>query len=136
MDAHISTETILSHSRRALAVDLYNYEEDLMCEMALAWRRTYGKLKLHKRSRSKEVQSSSRRKDLCGSQGKAWKLARPFHVPYRILQVLKFISLTNLKETPYLWPWIVYEDAIQNKIIQPGLATRRSTNGKLKYLLN
>ena len=56
------------------------------------------------------------------------------HIGY--CKLLKFISLTNLKETPYLWPWIVYEDAIQNKIIQPGLATRRSANGKLKYLLN
>ncbi len=37
-DARIPTETVLSHSRSPYAVDLDDYKEDLMCEMALAWK--------------------------------------------------------------------------------------------------
>ncbi len=37
-DARILTETVLSHSCSPYAVDLDDYKEDLMCEMALAWK--------------------------------------------------------------------------------------------------
>ena len=76
------------------------------------------------------------------AQGKAWKYWQdPFmaYIGYWKLlpRMSKFVWLTNPKESrPYLWPWIVYEGVIRNKVIQPGLAARRSANGKLNNLLN
>ncbi len=70
-------------------------------------------------------------------KGKAWKLARPFHGPYRILSLTSNNAEVVLVDRPTrsLFPWTVSDFVTQNwKMMCPGLdlGKGRETAGSVK----
>ena len=97
-DVRIPTETVLSHSRSPYAVDLDDYKEDLVCDMAPAWKLASENIKKAQTTQKKMYDRKAKESDLrvgervmvlmpSETQGKDWKLARPFYGPYRVLKV-------------------------------------------------
>lgn len=97
-DARIATETVLSLVRSLYAMDLDDYKEDLLCNMSLAWKLASDNIEKAQTTKKKAYNRKMKEVDLhdgervmvlmlSESQGKEWKLARPFQGPYRVLKV-------------------------------------------------
>ena len=104
-------ETVLSHSRSPYAVDLDDYKEDLVCVMALAWKLASENIKKAQTTQKKMYDRKAKESDLrvgervmllmpSETQGKDWKLARPFYGPYRVLKVTPTNVEVHLVDQP------------------------------------
>ena len=97
-DPRLPTETMLSKPASPYQVDVEDYRTELMTHMSQAW--TLAKEKIERAQKSQKIQYDHHMRDpklQIGDrvmvyqpsevQGKAWKLARPYHGPYRVLSL-------------------------------------------------
>jgi hypothetical protein len=95
-DPRIPTETVLSKPVSPYLVDLEDYRTELMTKLSCAW--SAAEQKIGKAQQKQKIQYDKKAKEPKLSigtrvmvhmpsevQGKAWKLARPFHGPYRVV---------------------------------------------------
>ena len=110
-DARIPTETVLSHKRSPYAVDIDDYKEDLVSNLSEAWKLAKENIEQAQTAQKKAYDRKAREVDLrvgervmvlmpSESQGKEWKLARPFYGPYRVLQVTPTNAEVRLVDQP------------------------------------
>ena len=110
-DARIPTETVLSHVRTPYVVDLEDYKQDLMADMSLAWKLASENIAKAQIAQKRAYDRHAKEVDLrvgervmvlmpSKSQGKNWKLASPFHGPYRVLQVTPTNAEVRLVDQP------------------------------------
>jgi len=92
-NARIPTETALSHVHSPYAVDLDDYKEDLVCDLSLAWKLASENIENAQTAQKVAYDRETKEVDLrvgervmvrmpSQSQGKNWKLIRPFYGPY------------------------------------------------------
>lgn len=98
-DARIPTDSVLTHVRSPYAVDVDDYKEDLLSGLSLAWELAQANIQKAQASQKRnydrkcteEVNLKAGDRVMiympAESQGKNWKLSRPFHGPYRVLKV-------------------------------------------------
>ena len=97
-DARVPTSTVLTHVRSPYAVDVSDYREEVLANLSTAWQLARDSLKLSQTAQKRQYDRSSRKVSIrpgdrvmvhmpAESQGKNWKLSRPFHGPYRVLKV-------------------------------------------------
>ena len=110
-DARTPTETALSHVRSPYVVDLDEYKEGLLESLTLAWKLASENVEKSQVAQKKAYDRKTKEVDLRAgervmvrmpseSQGKDWKLARPFHGPYRVLQVTPTNTEVRLVDQP------------------------------------
>ena len=110
-DPRLPTETILSKPVSPYLVDLEDYRSELMTKLSCAW--SIAKQKIEKAQQTQMVQYDKKSKEpklSVGSrvmvhmpgevQGKAWKLARPFHGPYRVIALTPNNAEVSLIDKP------------------------------------
>ena len=97
-DPLIPTETLLSFNRSLYAIDVDDYKIDLCSSLSVAWKLARANTEKAQASQKSCYDRSSKAIGLKPSdrvmtfmpaeqQGKTWKLSRPFHSPYRVLNV-------------------------------------------------
>ena len=150
-DARIPTETVLSHSRSPYAVDLDDYKEDLVCDMALAWKLASENIKKAQTTQKKMYDRKAKESDLrvgervtvlmpSETQGKDWKLVRPFYGPCRILKVTPTNVEVRLVDQPKGDSIFVALDRVRRCYAEQGDATwtghKRKRRRKSKKLIH
>ena len=92
-DPRIPTKTVLTSKRSPYAVDMDDYKADLCSDLSAAWKLAKANIKeaqlaqksyYDKFSKSVNIKAGDRVMPT-ERQGKTWKLARPFHGPYRVI---------------------------------------------------
>lgn len=97
-DPRIPTETVLTFNRSPYAIDVDDYKADLCSSLSAAWKLAKANIKKAQVSQKSYYDRSSKAVNLkpgdrvmvfmpAERQGKTWKLSRPFHGPYRVLNV-------------------------------------------------
>ena len=105
------TETVLSHHRNPYLVDLDEYKEDLLNNMATAWKLASENTKRAQVCQKKSYDKKSQEVDLkvgeqimvfmpSDCQGKERKLTRPFHGPYHVVAVTSNTAKVRLVDRP------------------------------------
>ena len=130
-DARLPTEAALSHPRTCYQVDLEDYKADLVANLSDAWGLAQDNVqRAQKRQKYQHDRRATSHKYQIGervfvyqpsaAQGKARKFARPFHGPYRILELTPtnasvrpvdkpgeapiFVSLDRVRRCPHEIP--------------------------------
>ena len=110
-DARIPTEAVLSQPQTAYQVDMDDYKSELIANMSDAWElackniesaQSKQKIKYDKHSRTCPLKIGDRvMVHMPGEvKGKSWKLARPFHGPYRVLSLTPTNAEVRLVDCP------------------------------------
>lgn len=110
-DPRVPTETALSQPRTAYMVDLDDYKTEFVCNLSDAWKiaqenikvaQTRQKSQYDKKSKESTYKVGDRVMTYMPSevQGKSWKLARPFHGPYRIISLTPTNAEIRLVDKP------------------------------------
>ncbi len=92
-DARVPTESVITHVRSPYAVDTVDYKENLLFDLSTAWKLAKENIEKAQCSQKKQYDRNAKEASVkvgdrvmpSESQGKDWKLARPFHGPYRVL---------------------------------------------------
>ena len=106
-DPRITTETLLTQSRSQYAADADDYKIDLCSSFSVAWRLARENIEKAQVAQKNYYDQSAKPVHVepgdcvmvympTEHQGKAWKLARPFHGPYCVLRVMD----TNVEVSP------------------------------------
>ena len=110
-DARIPTETALSYVRSPYAIDVEDYKEELLAGLSLAWKLASDHIKQAQVVQKTYYDRSAKEVNLkvgdrvmvfmpAEAQGKAWKLSRPFHGPYRVLKTTPTNAEVRLVDRP------------------------------------
>ena len=110
-DSRVPTETVILFTHSPYAVDMSDYKTDLCSSLAAAWKLAKGNIhkaqmlqKTYHDRKAKEpsVRPGDRVMVYLPSevQGKTWKLARPFHGPYRAEAVTDTNTKVRLVDDP------------------------------------
>ena len=146
-DARIPTETVLSHMRSPYAIDVADYKEELLSSMSLAWDLASTHIAKAQASQKIKYDRSAKEPDLkvgdrvmvfmpSESQGKTWKLSRPFHGPYRVLKATPTNAEVRLVNRPTDDPIFVALDRVrlcypeQGNVVWTGHKKRRKRASK------
>ena len=97
-DPRIPTSTVLSQERSVYEVDIDDYKRELTLGLSQAWKLAHNNIQRAQGQQKKQYDRKSRPANLgvgervmvympAEAQGKNWKLARPFHGPYRIISM-------------------------------------------------
>ena len=97
-DPRIPTATILTQERRPYAVDIDDYKSDLCTGLSVAWSLAKENIKRAQIAQKRYYDQTAKPSSVkpgdrvmifmpAERQGKTWKLARPFHGPYRVVHV-------------------------------------------------
>ncbi len=110
-DPRIPTETVVSYVRSPYVVDLDEYKEEFLNHMSHAWKLALENIQKAQVTQKKSYDKKAREVDLkvgervmvlmpSETQGKNWKLARPFHGPYRVIKVTPSNAEVRLIDEP------------------------------------
>ena len=97
-DAHLPTEAALSPPPQRYPLDATDYRTEFTTHMSDAWELAQGNIKKAQKHQKKYYDQQSRTIDFSpgdrvfvympsARSGPAWKLSRPFHGPYRVVNV-------------------------------------------------
>ena len=110
-DARVPTQSVITHVRSSYAVDTGDYKEDLLSNLSTAWKLAKENLQKSQWSQKKQYDRTAKKASVrigdrvmvhmpAESQGKDWKLCRPFHGPYRVLSVTPTNVEVRLVDAP------------------------------------
>ena len=95
-DPRIPTSTVLSQQKSVYEVDIDDYKREAVLNLSQAWKLAQGNIKRAQEQQKKKYDRNAKDVNLnigdrvmvympSEMQGKNWKLARPFHGPYRVI---------------------------------------------------
>ncbi len=110
-DPRIPTETVVSYVCSPYVVDLDEYKEEFLNHMSHAWKLALENIQKAQVTQKKSYDKKAREVDLkvgervmvlmpSETQEKNWKLARPFHSPYRVIEVTPSNAEVRLIDEP------------------------------------
>ena len=110
-DARLPTETVLSHVRNPYMVDIDDYKVDLLANLSLAWRLAAENIQAAQNRQKKYYDRSANEINLkvgdrvmvympSELRGEEHKLRRPFHGPYRVLNITETNAEVRLVDSP------------------------------------
>ena len=110
-DPRIPTETVLSQPQTPYQIDMDDYKSEMIANMSDAWKLSRENIKMAQLKQRTGYDKHSREVKLkVGDRvlvympgevrGKAWKLARPFHGPYRVLALMPTNAEVRLVDCP------------------------------------
>ena len=123
-DARLPTEAALAKPRTCYQVDIDDFKTDLVCNLSDAWKLARQNIGQSQKKQKTQYDRKTRlRKHCVGDrvfvhmpgevQGKAWKFSRPFHGPYRILELTPTNASVRLVDRPQDQPIFVSLDRIR-----------------------
>ena len=123
-DPRIPTETVLSFNRSPYAVDIEDYKVELCSSLSSAWKLAQGNIKRAQTTQKRCYDQSAKKVSIkpgdrvmvhmpAEVQGKTWKLARPFHGPYRVLTVTDTNAEVRLVDQPASEPIFVHLNRVR-----------------------
>ena len=115
-DARLPTEAALTKPRTCYQVDTDDFKTDLVCNLSDAWSLAQQNIsQAQKKQKTQYDRKAKSRKYCVGDRvfGKAWKFARPFHGPYRILELTPANASVRLVDRPQDQPIFVSLDRIR-----------------------
>lgn len=123
-DPRIPTETILTYERSPYAVDVEDYKTDLCSGLSSAWSLARENLEKAQVAQKKYYDQSAMPTNVKPGdrvmvympgerRGKTWKLARPFHGPYRVVAVTDTNVEVRLVNRPLDQPIFVHLDRVR-----------------------
>ena len=123
-DARLPTEAALTQPRTCYQVDIDDFKTDLVCNLSEAWELARQNISQSQKKQKQHYDKGARLKDyhvgdtvfvhMPGDvQGKAWKFARPFHGPYRILELTPTNASVCLVDKPQDAPIFVSLDRVR-----------------------
>ena len=110
--ARIPTDSVLYHVQSPYAIDVEDYKEELLSVLTLAWKLARANIQTfqgtQKRNYDRKCTKDANLKAgdrvmvfmPAESQGKNWKLSRPYHGPYHVLQVIPTNAEVQLIDHP------------------------------------
>ena len=123
-DGRLPTEAALTQPRTCYQVDIDDFKTDLVCNLSEAWELARHNISQSQKKQKQHYDKGTRPKDyhvgdrvfvhMPGDvQGKAWKFARPFHGPYRILELTPTNASVRLVDKPQDAPIFVSLDRVR-----------------------
>ena len=119
-DARLPTEAALTQPRTCYQVDIDDFKTDLVCNLSDAWELARQNIC---QSQKKHYDQKARMREyhigdrvfvhMPEVRGKAWKFARPFHGPYRILELTPINASVRLADRPQDIPIFVSLDRVR-----------------------
>ena len=117
-DARLPTEAALAKPRTCYQMDIDDFKTNLVCNLSDAWTLAHQNIsKAQKKQKQQYDRKAKMRKYRVGDRvfvhmpgdvsGKAWKFARPFHGPYRILELTPTNASVRLVNRPQDTPIFV-----------------------------
>jgi len=133
-DPRIPTTTVLSQKRSVYEVDVDDYKRELILGLSQAWRLAQGNIKraqaqqksqYDRKTRPVEAKVGDRVMIYMPSevQGKKWKLARPFHSPYRVIATTPSNAEVRLVDNPVAESLFVSWDRVHSCYPEQGNET-------------
>ena len=130
-DPRIPTETILTQERRPYAVDVDDYKIDVCAGLSAAWSLAEENIKKAQIAQKRYYDQSAKPTNVkpgdhvmiympAERQGKTWKLARPFHGPYRVVHVTDTNVQARLVNCPQDQSIFVHLDRVRQCKPQQG----------------
>jgi len=123
-DARLPTEAALTQPRTCYQVDMDDFKTDLVCNLSEAWELARQNISQSQKKQKQHYDKRARLRDyhvgdrvfvhMPGDvRGKAWKFARPFHGPYRILELTPTNASVRLVDKPQDAPIFVSLDRVR-----------------------
>ena len=123
-DARLPTEAALTQPRTCYQVDIDDFKTDLVCNLSDAWELARQNIcQAQKKQKQHYDQKARMREYHVGDRvfvhmpgevrGKAWKFARPFHGPFRILELTPTNASVRLVDRPQDTPIFVSLDRVR-----------------------
>ena len=123
-DARLPTEAALTKPRTCYQVDIDDFKTDLVCNLSVAWSSAQQNIGQAQRKQKQQYDGKAKSRKYCVGdwvffhmpsevRGKAWKFARPFHGPYRILELTPVNASVRLVDRPQDQPIFVSLDRIR-----------------------
>ena len=130
-DPRIPTTTVISQKRSVYEVDLDDYKRELTLGLSQAWELAQNNIKraqaqqkcqYDKKTAPVEVKVGDRVMIYMPTevQGKKWKLARPFHGPYRVITATPNNVEARLVDDPTAEPLFVSWDRVRSCYLEQG----------------
>ena len=143
-DPRIPTETVLTSTRSPYAADTDDYKVDLCSDLSTAWKLAKTNIEKAQVAQKSYYDKFSKTVDVkpgdrvmvfmpAERQGKAWKLSRPFHGPYRVLNVTNTNVEVRLVDSPQDESMFVHLNRVRKCNPQQGDAVWTGPSRKRKH---